>query len=94
LVKKILNDRQREEVADYLDDRPWVMPPYVRGIRMNAKQLDFDQMRADIDLLQTLAELDLRTGRKSNEYKDIHAKMNIRQRGSVDTKAKFTVKPK
>ena len=92
--KQILNPRQREEIEAYLEDRPWVMPSYVRGLRMNAKNLDFEQMRSDLDLLEQLAELDIRTGRKSNEYKDMHAEMNIRQQGTRDTKAKFDVRSK
>ena len=54
------------------------MPSYVRGLRMNAKSLDFEQMTADLGLLEDLAELDIRTGRKTNEYKEIHAEMTIR----------------
>lgn len=89
--KQVLNDRQREEIVDYLRDRPWVMPSYVRGLRMNAKNMDLEQMRADLDLLETLAGLDVRTGRKSNEYKEIHAEMSIRQKNTADKKAQFVV---
>ena len=58
---------------------------------MNAKNMDIKQMRADLDLLEKLAELDVRTGRKSNEYKEIHAEMNIRQKSTADKKAQFVV---
>lgn len=92
MVKKILNDRQRQEVKDYLKDRPWVMPSYVRGLRMNAKKLDFEQMGSDLILLQKLAELDISTGRKSNNYKELHAEMNIQHQTSADQKAEFEVK--
>jgi hypothetical protein len=68
------------------------MPSYVRGIRMNAKNLDFDQMRADLEMLETLALLDVRTGRKSNEFKNVHAQMQIRRTGTQDKKAEFAVK--
>ena len=90
--KQILNDRQRGEIILYMKARPWVMPTYVRGLRMNAKTLDFEQMRSDLALLEDLAELDVRTGRKSNEYKEIHAEMQIRQHNTIDAKAKFEVK--
>ena len=69
------------------------MPSYVRGLRMNAKSMDFKKMRADLDMLQVLAELDIRTGRKTNEYKEIHAEMSIRQKNTVDKKAQFEVNP-
>jgi len=91
MVKRILNDRQRQEVKAYLKDRPWVMPSYVRGLRMNAKKLDFEQMEADLVLLQQLSELDIRTGRKTNEYKELHAEMSIRQETTSDKKAQFVI---
>jgi len=95
LVKKrLLNDRQRKEVGAYLRDRPWVMPSYVRGLRMNAKNLDFEQLTSDLAMLKALAELDIKTGRKSNEFKELHAEMQIRQPASVDAKAEFEVKQK
>ena len=75
--KQVLNDRQRVEIVTYLRDRPWVMPSYVRGLRMSAKSMDFEKMRADLDLLEVLAGLDVRTGRKSNEYKEIHAQFVV-----------------
>lgn len=61
---------------------------------MTAKSLDFEQMEADLAMLKQLSELDIRTGRKSNEFKELHAEMHIRQRGSADTKAEFEVNNK
>lgn len=93
LVKKqMLNDRQRREIQEYLVRRPNKMPAYVRGLRMTAKALDFEEMRKDLTLLEELSFLDIQIGRKSNDYKEIHAKMNIRQRASVDAKATLRVR--
>lgn len=90
----MLNDRQREEIRKYLEQRPNKMPAYVRGLRMTAKGLDFDQMREDLILLEELSILDIQIGRKSNAYKDIHAKMVVRHRGSADAKAVLEVRKK
>lgn len=90
--KQILNDRQRNEVKDYLSNRPWIMPSYVRSLRMNAKKLDYEQMYDDLHLLKELADLDVTIGRKTNESKEIHAKMRIRQRAAKDKKAKFEIR--
>ena len=59
---------------------------------MNAKNLDYEQMREDLNLLEQLATLDIRIGRKSNEFKELHAQMKIRQRGIIDKKARFEIK--
>ena len=85
--KQMLNDRQRREIEEYLANRPNKMPAYVRGLRMTARDLDFDKMRNDLVLLEELSMLDIQIGRKSNAYKDMHATMTVRHQGSADAKA-------
>lgn len=93
LVKKqILNDRQRKEIKDYLLKRPNKMPAYVRGLRMTARTLNFDQMREDLVLLEELAILDIQIGRKSSAYKELHAQMMVRHRGEENIKAVLEVR--
>ena len=88
----MLNERQRKEIEQYLASRPNKMPAYVRGLRMTAKDLDFDQMRGDLSLLEELSKLDIQIGRKSNAYRDMHATMTVRHQGAADAKAILKVR--
>jgi len=92
--RQFMNDRQREEVIDYLMNRPRSMSGYVRGIRMSARQLDFNQIREDLNLLEELANLEVPTGRKSSNYTELPAKMILRRSASSDAKAIMKVKHK
>lgn len=91
---QFLNDRQRRETIEYLRDRPRSMSGYVRGIRMSARQLDFKQIREDLDLLEELANLDLPTGRKSGDYAELPAELVLRRTASSDAKAVLKVRHK
>jgi len=90
--KQILNDRQRDEIQTYLISRPNKMPTYVRGLRMTGRSLDFPQMREDLDLLEELSKLDVLIGRKTDDYKELHAELRLRRSNSSDAKAVLKVK--
>jgi hypothetical protein len=70
------------------------MPDGVRQARIRAQQIDFEQMRKDCELLEELAALDLKTGRKSLAYRDQRADFMIRQRSEREVKAELSVKKK
>lgn len=61
----VLNDDQRKAVEHYLDNRPPLMGPQIRQLRMRVKVLDFDQMESDVALLRRLKELKIPKGRRS-----------------------------
>lgn len=52
-----------------------------KDVKTPYKELEAAYLQAikDLKLLQKLAELDLFTGRKTNAFKELHAKMNIKQ---------------
>ena len=52
---------------------------------------DLYHAESNLALLRTLSELDIRTGRKSTQFKEIFAEMHIRQKSTVDQKAEFVV---
>lgn len=89
-----MNNREREEITDYLQNKPPVMPPYVRMVRMLARKFDLKQMHDDIKLLEELATLNPKVGRKTNAYKELHAELKLRRSGSRDTKAVLEVRQK
>ena len=77
----ILNGEQREAIKDYLQKRPDAMSPQIRQIRLRAKKLaknlGFDVMDADIDLLKRLAALKIPKGRKALDMKAV---FNVRHK--------------
>jgi len=75
--KRLMSERQREEVEEYLAKRPNKMSGYVRGVRMAAKKLDFKQLFRDLKTLETLANLDVQIGRKSSDYRELKAEVTL-----------------
>lgn len=84
----ILNDAQRGMVEDYLATRPSAMSAQIRQIRFRAKNLDFEVMESDMELLRRLAALIVPQGRKSL---DLRASFTVVQPGSENMKASFKV---
>lgn len=68
------------------------MPDGVRQARIRAQQIDFDQMKKDCELLEELANLDLKTGRKSHAYRDQRAAFTIRRGNEEEIKAELEIK--
>ena len=68
------------------------MPDGVRQARIRAQQIDFDQMKEDLDLLEELANLNLKTGRKTIAYRDQRASFMVRQRAAEAVKAEVNVR--
>ena len=90
---QVLNDRQRKAIKKYLakeEPRPR-MGSYVRGLRRIAKQSDFEQMRADTDLLETLALAVIPIGRKPLLESDLTAEFKVRRKVTQDLNAEFKV---
>jgi len=68
------------------------MPDSVRQARVRAQQIDYDQMRADLVLLEQLANLDLKMGRKKIGYRDQRADFSIRHKEDKEVKAELSLR--
>jgi len=93
MVKKsLLTDRQRREIQTYLRDMPSAMPPYIRSLRGYCKEVKFDQMRKDIEIMERLSKLPVKMGRKTLASRDQRAEFSVRRRGQSDAKGDFTTR--
>jgi hypothetical protein len=64
-----MTDKQREEIVDYIENRPQIMPGSIRQIRFQIKGIDLDQVIEDVEILNKLSSIKVPIGRKSNEVK-------------------------
>ena len=86
----ILNDKQRQAIEDYIENRPSVMTSQIRQLRLRVKRLDYDQMSSDLELLGRLRDLKIPKGRKA---KNVAAGFIVRKPGEKDdVAASFEVK--
>ena len=93
VTKKLLTDRQRFEIQNYLSKMPNAAPDYIRGLRAYCKKMDFEQMGRDLVLMKRLANLPVRMGRKRlDASRDQKVVVKIRKADAVDAKAVLTVK--
>jgi len=93
VTKKLLTDRQRFEIENYLSTMPDAAPDYIRGLRAYCRDLDFKQMESDLTLMKKLANLSVKMGRKRlKDSRDQKVVMKIRKSAAVDAKAVLTVK--
>lgn len=60
----ILNESQRNAILDYLENRSGPMPSNMRALRFRSKQIDFKQMKYDIDLVKQLINIQMKRGPK------------------------------
>ena len=72
----ILNDKQRQAIEDYIENRPNVMTSQIRQLRLRVKKLDYDRMTSDLELLGRLRDLKIPKGRKN---KDVAASFTVRK---------------
>lgn len=75
--KRLLSDRQRFEITKYLEERPSAMPDYVRSLRGICKTIDFETLKEDLKLMEQLARLKVKIGRKS-AHRDQRARLVVR----------------
>ena len=97
----ILNDRQRKDIEEYLEEPSIEAPQRVKQARwmMNKRKedgsllVDLDQMQQDIDLLKALKKFEVPIGRgKPEGWVDQKALFFVRQKGSGELKAKVEVR--
>ena len=60
----LLTPEQREAIKVYLRVRPRSMGQSMRALRHRSQQLDLEQMRRDVDLVERLATIPMSKGRK------------------------------
>jgi len=92
VLKKLLTDRQRNEIIEYLRVLPNGMPQYIRGLKNQIKGLDFDAMEKDLALMRRLSELEIPMGRKKINWRQLPAYVTIRQKASEGLPAELRVR--
>ena len=92
MLKKLLTDRQRNEIIEYLRVLPNGMPQYIRGLKNQIKGLDFDAMEKDLALMRRLSELEIPMGRKKINWRQLPAYVTIRQKASEGLPAELRVR--
>lgn len=93
MKKTLLSERQRSEIESYLRERPSAMPNYVRTLRGICKTIDFGLLRKDLELMEELARIKVKIGRKT-AHRDQRARMVVRHPSQAEMRAGFTSRPR
>jgi len=76
----LLTQAQRDAITAYLKDRPRSMGQSMRALRHRSKQLDLEQIKRDVDLVEQLVNVPMTRGRKPKaDSRDQKAGFNVRQ---------------
>ena len=83
----LLTPLQRKEIREYLESKPRpAMNPRLRQRRHRVKTIDLKTIREDLELMEQLAALKLRPGRKPNMMSRTNQKgaFNVRHPDKTD----------